>query len=110
MKNINDIAPYPLVFIKWIDSYGCGNDWSALEDITAAPHYCYSVGWLVQTSDEVSVVVPHYSPENEGINLTENGWGGITIPKVSIVWQTTLTRRSPSEGEFEVKYEGYPRL
>ena len=81
---------YKLVYVKWVDSYGCGHAWGEISDISPAPHYCHSVGWIVSESDECIVVVPHLSPAHDEIGAVENGCGDMTIPKVSIINQCEI--------------------
>jgi len=81
---------YPLVLIKWIDSYGCSPLWEATEDLNPQPHYCYSVGWIVKETPEVVVIIPHMSPSNEDIDAEEQGCGDMTIPVVCIKKRTHL--------------------
>jgi hypothetical protein len=84
------MCEYPLVLIKWVDSYGCGSAWGCTEDLEPRPHYCYSVGWIVKETKDVVVVVPHFSPKNDRIEAVESGCGDMTIPRVAIVEQTKL--------------------
>lgn len=76
---------YPIVWVKWVDSYGCGSAWEEISDIEPIPHYCYSVGYLVAESKDCIVVVPHMSPKNTNIGSEENGCGDMTIPVCAIV-------------------------
>lgn len=78
------INNYKLTFVKWADSYGCSSSWESIHEHPPIPHYCYSVGWLVRESEEFVVIIPHISPENDGIGSDELGCGDMTIPKCSI--------------------------
>ena len=84
-KKKDDMPPYPLVFVRWLDSYGCSSEWSEISNADEpVSHECLSVGWLVQETSEVIVLVPHYSPAHKRIGAEEQGCGDMTIPKVAI--------------------------
>lgn len=74
-----------IVAVKWVDSYGCSPSWEAIQDISPKLHFCYSVGWVAQESNDVLVIVPHFSPENSEIGATAHGCGDMTIPKRAII-------------------------
>ena len=76
---------YPLVMIKWVDSYGAGSSWGSTKKLHPSAHYCYSVGWVVKRNKEVAVIVPHLSPKNVKIGAYEAGCGDMTIPSSAIV-------------------------
>lgn len=83
---------YPLVYIKWVDSYGTSSSWKEIcDDIPDERHYCSSVGWLVKDGLNVKVIVPHLSPENDIIDAVVQGCGEMAIPCVAIIEQKTLT-------------------
>lgn len=88
---ITNEIKHQLVHITWKDSYGCGHEWSTLEDAVVEPHYAQSVGWLVKENDEAVLIVPHVSPRHEDIGAREQGCGDMTIPKCSIVEMKQLT-------------------
>jgi len=79
-----------LVYIKWIDSYGCGSAWEEVPQDDPLPHHCYSVGWIIGESDHVIMIAPHISPQDKKINSVEMFCGDMTIPKVSICQQVEL--------------------
>ena len=81
-----DFPDYPLVLIRWRDAYGCTPNWYSMKEaIEPPPHECLSVGWRVKETDEVVVVVPHLSGEQQEIGAEEQGCGDMTIPKSAIV-------------------------
>lgn len=74
-----------LVYVEWLDSYGCSATWqhlSAAKD--AAPMVCRSVGWLLHDSKQCKVIVPHVS-DAERDDLAAQGCGDMTIPTAAIV-------------------------
>lgn len=72
-----------LVFVEWVDSFGCSPNWESLTD--AAPHLltCKSVGWLLHDNEDAKVLVPHVTAPNE--HCTPQGCGDMTIPTRAIV-------------------------
>ena len=85
-----EIEDMRLVLIEWVDSYGCGSQWQALEDCQAKPLICRSVGWLFHDADDCKVVVPHISDSNNG-HVSAQGCGDMTIPTLSILHITELS-------------------
>ncbi len=78
------LPDYKLVYVKWVDAYGCSPSWQEIKGIPPVPHYCYSVGWIVAESEHVIVAAPHYSPANEEIGAEEQCSGDMAIPKIAI--------------------------
>jgi len=74
-----------LVRIKWLDSYGVGQNWSLVKDVVSSNLICVSVGYLAVDNDHVKVVVPHIALENAAIDHEEQGCGGMSIPTQSIL-------------------------
>lgn len=85
-----ELSHYDLIYVEWVDSYGCGSQWGVIPDKDPVSHYCYSVGWAVKESVDALVLVPHISPRNEDIEAEESGCGDMTIPIVSIVRRLIL--------------------
>ena len=81
---MRDDVSYPLVVVKWVDSYGCGSQWGEIPDSEPGAHYCYSVGWLVRESVDAILLVPHISPNNDSIGSVEHGCGDMVIPRSAI--------------------------
>lgn len=79
-----------LVYIKWIDSYGCSSSWGEISEEEPVVQYCYSVGWVIGESAELVMLAPHLSPKNKDIHSEEHACGDMTIPKVSIIKRTEL--------------------
>ena len=80
----------PLVFVRWVDSFGSSSEWSETEGLEAKSHVCHSVGWLKAESDDSIVVIPHISPANSEIGSDEHGCGDMTIPKRAIIEQIEI--------------------
>lgn len=70
-----------LVYVEWVDSYGCSAVWQALAVDRPEPMLCRSVGWLVHDGKDCKVVVPHVARGME----TPQGCGDMTIPTAAIV-------------------------
>lgn len=82
-----------LVYVEWLDSFGCSASWQKLSAGSIEPMLCKSVGWLLHDGPSCKVVVPHVS---EG---TDEGCGDMTIPNAAIVTLTEIkipTKRVPS--------------
>ena len=82
---------FRLVYIEWQDSYGCSPDWENLEDCSAVPMVCRSVGWLVHDDEKCKVVVPHLNEANHP-NAVLQGCGDMTIPTVAVVTMVDLKK------------------
>ena len=79
-----------LVYVEWLDSYGCSANWQHLgAGKAAAPMVCRSVGWLLHDTNKCKVVVPHVS-DAERDDLAPQGCGDMTIPTAAIVRLVTL--------------------
>jgi hypothetical protein len=68
-----------LVYVEWLDSFGCSSSWQKLAVEDYAPMVCKSVGWLLHDGPTCKVVVPHVS------DGTNEGCGDMTIPTAAIV-------------------------
>jgi hypothetical protein len=79
------MCDYKAVIVKWVDSFGCGSAWEEIEAIKVSQQYCYSIGLAVKQTDDVIVIVPHISPENEKNGALRSGCGDMTIPMVAVV-------------------------
>lgn len=71
-----------LVYMEWVDSYGCSSDWISLEDCKPKELVCKSVGWLLFDGPECKVIVPHIAEESP--NTIAQGCGDMTIPTSAI--------------------------
>lgn len=78
-----------LVYVEWLDSYGCSASWQHLSAGKAAPMVCRSVGWLLHDTNDCKVVVPHVSDADRN-DLEAQGCGDMTIPTAAIVRLVTL--------------------
>ena len=79
-----------LVYIEWVDSYGCSPDWTPIEPVEIAPLHCQSVGWLLHDGDECKTIVPHLSQEHHPGTI-QQGCGDMTIPATAITKIVPLT-------------------
>ena len=84
------VCGYAPVMVKWVDSYGCGSDWEQTRDINAEPHYCYSIGWVLEETSDVIVIAPHLSPAREEVGAEESACGDMTIPMRSVINVTEI--------------------
>ena len=73
-----------LVFIEWVDSFGCSSSWQSLEGSIPSLLKCRSVGWLLHDTEECKVIVPHISDQNHS-QTSQQGCGDMTIPTRAIV-------------------------
>lgn len=73
-----------LVFIEWLDSFGCSSQWQEITECAPKPLHCRSVGWLIYDGSDCKVIVPHLSdPDHESAKF--QGCGDMTIPTKAIV-------------------------
>lgn len=81
---------YPLVYIEWEDSVGCGNGWRFLDDELKnfETVVCYTVGWLVGEDERCKFIAPHIAPETKA--TVDQIAGTKTIPKSAIRKLTKL--------------------
>ena len=79
-----------LVFIEWLDSFGCSSNWQDLSDCQIRPLVCRSVGWLAYDGDDCKVIVPHIS-ESDHQHVTPQGCGDMAIPSKAILRIADLT-------------------
>jgi hypothetical protein len=86
---------YDLVYVEWLDAYGCSTDWSTMESFAPddGPVLNYSVGWLLYDVNDCIVLVPHITGENKQCH--ETGCGDMTIPKCNIIKQQILRKKKP---------------
>jgi len=84
-----------LVYIKWIDSFGCNAGWTTIEDIMDEVEMkIESVGWVAQETSKYILLVPHV---HGAVQLgkdrlaKESGCGDMAIPKSAIVERRILT-------------------
>ncbi|MGI9297052.1 MAG: hypothetical protein ACR2QC_04040 [Gammaproteobacteria bacterium] len=72
-----------LVYIKWLDSFGCSTNWTEIGDLEPEPLVCESVGWLAYDGDLCKVVVPHLSQKDHA-HTEHQGCGDMTIPTICV--------------------------
>jgi hypothetical protein len=72
-----------LVFVEWLDSYGCSSEWQQLDGCAPKPMVCKSVDWLLHDDETIKVLVPHVSTPLQGVSA--QGCGDMTIPLRSVV-------------------------
>jgi hypothetical protein len=72
-----------LVYIEWVDSYGCSSSWSKVASCSPTLLTCRSVGWLKYDGEDCKVIIPHISEESESIE--QQGCGDMTIPTRAII-------------------------
>lgn len=78
-----------LVYVEWLDSFGCSSSWQKLDIESCEPMVCKSVGWLLHDGPTCKVIVPHVS------GVTNEGCGDMTIPTVAVVRMTDLDVPTP---------------
>ncbi len=74
----------PLVYIEWVDSFGCSSVWTDIEESVPEPLVCKSVGWLQHDGDDYKLIIPHITQEKHGQSLKQ-GCGDMAIPTRSII-------------------------
>jgi len=68
---------YPLISVVWEDSFGVTNSWEHIEDLDPLPQAtCYSVGYLMEETDDYITIVQSVSKEQI--------LGRLTIPQGAI--------------------------
>lgn len=72
-----------LVYVQWLDSFGCSSSWQPTKIESCSPMVCHSVGWLLFDSPECKVIVPHLADRQ--------GCGDMTIPTVAITKMVDLS-------------------
>jgi len=73
-----------LVFVEWLDSYGCSSTWQSIENCNPQAMVCYSVGWLLHDGKDCKVIVPHITDPNSNV-VNRQGCGDMTIPVRAIL-------------------------
>ena len=73
-----------LVYIEWLDSFGCSPVWTEIGDCQPQPLVCKSVGWMFHDGDEYKVIIPHVTGEGHNQTLRQ-GCGDMAIPTKAIV-------------------------
>lgn len=74
-----------LVYIKWVDSFGCSSTWEEIqEEYDPKPLICRSVGWLIHDGDDCKIIVPHLTSK-EHDHAIQQGCGDMTIPTRAIL-------------------------
>lgn len=77
----------PLVLVYWRDST-LSSPWEPLDaDMLQTPLLCESVGYLVHTDDEVTIVAPHVAHHQQ----TDDTCGTMFIPTECITYMVDLT-------------------
>lgn len=76
------MTEHQLVFVKWHDAKGVSDTWQFLKDAAEpAPAVMESVGWVIQENDDVIVIAPHMSTDEDSSQYC----GEMQIPKVAIL-------------------------
>jgi len=71
-----------LVYVEWVDSYGCSSRWQSVENpIEPELMVCKSVGWMAAKKNAMLVVVPHMT---EGGGVDKQGCGEMAIPTACV--------------------------
>lgn len=81
---------HPLLLIEWIDSCST-RGWNPPANISRAPTHCFSVGWLLEETSHVVLLVASagLTPQDDFDDVA----GQITIPKVAIVRRRVLASK-----------------
>ncbi|MGI9501859.1 MAG: hypothetical protein ACR2RE_02220 [Geminicoccaceae bacterium] len=80
-----------LVYIEWIDSFGCSTTWTEIKEIAPELLVCVSVGFLAYDGEDCKVIVPHISQENHR-HSEQQGCGDMCIPTVAVKKMIELQR------------------
>ena len=86
-----------LVFVEWLDSYGCSPSWVQLDGATPRPMICKSGGWLLHDNGDIKVLVPHVSTPMQ--DAPAQGCGDMTIPACAVVRMLDLAEPVRAEPE-----------
>lgn len=78
-----------LVFVEWVDSYGCSPSWVQLDGCSPRAMICKSVGWLLHDDSEIKVLVPHVSTPMQ--DAPAQGCGDMTIPTRAVIRMIELS-------------------
>lgn len=81
-----------LVFVEWLDSFGCSPTWEQLDGCSPRPLTCKSVGWLLHDDADCVVLVPHVATPPGATG--PQGCGDMTIPARCIVRRVDLSEPS----------------
>jgi hypothetical protein len=79
-----------LVYIEWVDSYGCASEWTPIDPYTPELLHCQSVGWLLHDGQDCKVIIPHLSQASHS-NASQQGCGDMTIPTAAITKIVPIT-------------------
>lgn len=85
-----------LVYIEWLDSFGCSPEWQPLDGCKPRALICKSVGWLISDGHDCKLVVPHLTTPHA--SAKPQGCGDMTIPTKAIIRMVELKeprRKSP---------------
>lgn len=84
-----------LVYVEWVDCYGCSPVWVNFNDLNIIPLLCRSVGWIAKEDEEVVVIVPHITQEGH-VGAEFQGCGDMVIPRSAIrsIVKLTIPSRS----------------
>ena len=83
-RMFEQMSGWRLVFIEWVDSYGCSSEWADLSECTPEPMICRSVGWLIHDDSRCKIIVPHLSQPGHP-STEQQGCGDMTIPTSAIL-------------------------
>lgn len=79
----NEPSKYDLVYIEWVDAYGCADQWEAVNSIQHMIMKCSSVGWLVYQDKDMIIIVPHLS-QHDHKKIEQQSCGDMSIPRSAI--------------------------
>ncbi len=73
-----------LVYVEWVDSYGCASTWTEVGELDPQILKCRSVGWLAYDGPDCKVVDPHIA-DRSNMELPPQGRGDFTIPAAAFL-------------------------
>lgn len=72
---------FPLVYVEWIDAVSAAR-WCPVDELTADPSPCRTVGWIVKENDQALCLAQTMSGETS--ETDESVLGRLVIPKAWI--------------------------
>jgi len=73
-----------LVYVQWVDSYGCSPRWEPADNVKPTLLTCESVGWLMYADGSVLLVVPHLTGSPQA-GIEKQGCGDMSIPAACVL-------------------------
>ena len=70
-----------MIYIKWVDSYGCTSLWEDVGDLDLLPAYCETSGFLIEETIDSLIIANSINIERG----REQVVGVMTVPKSSII-------------------------